>query len=246
MLAWASALLAAAFAAQGAQDDNVIARVIVTAERRPEDIQTVPLSVAALSRDDLQSLALRNAVAGATHVMNAAAARMRGLELDLEYTPSRSLRLGAGLALLHGRYTDFKNAPINVPTRDVSGALIGGNTVLSGDATGSHTVRSPELSTTLHGRYSVPTQVGEFGFNAAYFRDSGFVWDPDNRLRERARGFLNAAIDWTAPGEALSLRAAASNLTDTESCLYATATGLGDLCSPRAPRVFSLEVSMKF
>jgi iron complex outermembrane receptor protein len=84
------------------------------------------------------------------------------------------------------------------------------------------------------------------GFNAGYYYNSGFAWDPDNRLRQRAYGLLSVSVDWTSVDESQVLRAAASNLNDAEVCVYASATALGDLCSPRAPRALSIEWSKKF
>ena len=89
-------------------------------------------------------------------------------------------------------------------------------------------------------------KCGEIGLNAGYYHNSGFAWDPDNRLRQRAYGLLNLSVDWTSLDESRVIRASASNLNDSEVCLYESATALGDLCSPRAPRAVSVEWSMKF
>jgi iron complex outermembrane receptor protein len=193
-----------------------------------------------------RNIQVEEIVTGATITINAAAARMRGLDLDLEYAPTEALSVRASVALLHGRYTDFPNAPINVPTRDEDGRLVGGNTVVSGDAAGFHTVRSPNLTAALSARYQLSTRLGELGLGVAYYHNAGFAWDPDNRLRQAAYGLSSASIEWTLPDEATVVRAAASNRNDAEVCLYATATGLGDLCSPRAPRSLSVDVSRRF
>ncbi len=193
-----------------------------------------------------QNIQLDSIVAGATVSLNAAAARMRGLDADLDYAPFRSLSFHAGVAFLHGRYSDFRNAPITVPARDASGQLLGGNIVTSGDATGFHTVRSPERTATVNARYRLFTSRGEVGFNAGYYRNSGFAWDPDNRLKEPAFGILNATIDWTSPDERVLVRGSGRNLTGTEVCQYGQAPALGDLCSPRAPRTLGVDVSLKF
>jgi hypothetical protein len=72
------------------------------------------------------------------------------------------------------------------------------------------------------------------------------VWDPDNRLQQRDYGLLSVSIDWTSTDQARTLRAAASNLNNAEVCLSSSATALGDLCSPSAPRALSIEWSMTF
>jgi len=191
-----------------------------------------------------RNIQVEEIVAGAVLSMNAAAARMKGADIEIDYAPSRFLSVQAAVALLQGRYTDFKDAPINIPTRNGAGALLGGNTVVPGDAAGFQTVRSPKRTVTLNARYTHPTQRGEVGLNAAYYRNSGFAWDPDNRLRQRAYDLVSVSIDWTSPDEKRVVRAAATNLNDAEVCVYASATALGDLCSPRAPRALSIEWSM--
>jgi iron complex outermembrane receptor protein len=91
----------------------------------------------------------------------------------------------------------------------------------------------------------VPTKNGELGLSAGYYHNSGFAWDPDNRLRQQAYGVLSASLDWTSPDERIVLRAAGSNLNGTEVCIYGSATALGDLCSPRGPRTLSVDVLLK-
>ena len=192
-----------------------------------------------------QNIQVEAVKAGATIALNAAAARIRGLDADLEYAPFRSLTLRAAVAWLHGRYSDFRNAPITVPIRDTSGRPLGGNAVLSGDATGFQTVRAPARTSTLSARYHLLTRSGEFGIGAGYYRNSGFAWDPDNRLRQPGYGMSSASIDWTSPSERIVVRGAGSNLNGAEVCLYGTAPALGDLCSPRAPRTLSIDLSLK-
>jgi iron complex outermembrane receptor protein len=201
---------------------------------------------AAAFRYQYRNIQVESIVAGATISMNAAAARMSGLEVDLEYVPSRAFTVRAALAFLDGRYTDFANAPITTPLRDSSGTLSGGNAVISGDATGFRTVRSPSRTATINGRYRLFTELGEVGLSVGYYHSSGFAWDPDNRLQESAYGILNVTLDWTSADERVSVRAAGSNLNEAEVCLYANASALGDLCSPRAPRAFSVGASFRF
>jgi iron complex outermembrane receptor protein len=182
---------------------------------------------------------------GAVITTNAAAARMRGVELETEYLPSTALSLRAAVSLLDGKYTDFENALIATPNRDGEGNLIGGNTVTSGDATGRPGIRSPRTSLLLETRYRVPTQRGEFGFNVAYAYTSRFAWDPDGRVQESAHGMLSASLDWTSPRQLLTVHLAGSNLTNSERCVQAFASGVGDVCSPAAPRMLSIGISTR-
>jgi len=193
-----------------------------------------------------ENIQVESVVAGATVSVNAAASKMHGAEVELEFVPTARLSLRAGIALLDGEYTDFHNAPINVPNRDSRGNLIGGNTVISGDATGNRTIRSPRTSATLQSSYGIPTAIGQFEMSVAYAYTSRFAWDPDNRLQQSPFDMLNAALSWTAPNEAFSVRASGSNLTQSQSSIYTVASALGDFRSPRAPRVLALELLARF
>jgi iron complex outermembrane receptor protein len=194
---------------------------------------------------DYRNIQVESIVAGATIAMNAAEARMRGAEIDVQYLLSDRLSTKAAVSLLDGTYTDFRNAPINVPNRDSNGNLVGGNTVTSGDATDNRTVRSPRTSMMLQTRYDVPTHRGEFGLNIAYAYSSRFAWDPDNRLQQDAYGDLSASLDWLSPRQTFTVRLSGSNLTNSEVCVLGSATAVGDFCSPRAPRLLSVELSCK-
>jgi iron complex outermembrane receptor protein len=90
------------------------------------------------------------------------------------------------------------------------------------------------------------TAVGEVGLSSGYYHNSGFAWDPDNRVRQGAYGMLTVSVDWISPGERMAVRAAGSNLNRAEVCMYASGTALGDICSPRAPRAVSVDVSLRF
>jgi len=193
-----------------------------------------------------QNIQVESMIAGATIAVNAAAARMRGVEVDLDFLPTTRITIGAGLALLDGHYSDFPNAPFNVPNRDAAGNPSGGNTIVSGDASGNRTIRSPRTTASLHGGIRIPIRVGELNYNIAYAYSSRFAWDPDNRLQQRAFHTLNSSLEWSSPSGGLSVRAAGSNLTNSQVHVYALASALGDMGTPRAPRILSLELSAKF
>lgn len=193
-----------------------------------------------------QNIQVESMIAGATIAVNAAAARMKGVEIELDFLPTTRVTIGAALALLDGHYSDFPNAPFNLPNRDAAGNPTGGNTIVSGNAAGNRTIRSPRTTASVHGGVRIPVPVGELDFNIAYAYSSRFAWDPDNRLQERAFDTLNSSLEWSSPSGALTVRAAGSNLTNSQVHVYALASALGDMGTPRAPRILSLELSTKF
>jgi iron complex outermembrane receptor protein len=92
----------------------------------------------------------------------------------------------------------------------------------------------------------VPTQNGDFDFNASYYYNDGFYWDPDNRLREPSYSLVNASIGWTAPNQNWGVRFWGRNLGKAEYCVFSTATTLIDSCSPGSPRTFGVTVSAHY
>ncbi len=93
---------------------------------------------------------------------------------------------------------------------------------------------------------TIRRNMGEMGFNASFYHNSGFVWDPDNRLRQRAYGLLNVSVDWTSPDENQLIRARRQqSQRQRRSACMPVRLRSGDLCSPRAPRALSVEWSKK-
>ncbi len=183
---------------------------------------------------------------GATIGVNAAAARMRGIDLDLELAPLSLLTLRAAVSLLHGRYSDFRNAPVTVPLRGAGGELLGGNTVVSGDVTRFETARSPARTATLSGRYRRTVGHGDVTVNVGYYYNSGFAWDADNRVRQDAYGVLNASVEWTSPRRACRhTRSRQQSRCHRGVHLRHGRGPWGDFCAPRAPRILSIEVSAR-
>ena len=62
-----------------------------------------------------KDLQVTELVAGSDYVLNAAKAEIYGLDADFTAIPLRNLTLNASLALIHGRYTNFPNAPYFPP-----------------------------------------------------------------------------------------------------------------------------------
>jgi len=185
-------------------------------------------------------------VAGSVMTTNAAGAQMKGLDIDAEYVPVDSLTLRAGAELLEGHYTNFHNAPFNDPALDAAGRAIGGNTTSSGNATGFDTVRSPKITANLSADYRIPIRSGKLDFAGVYYYNSGFAWDPDNRLRQAHYHLLNASAAWSSSSDALGVRLWVRNLTGARICSFEEAISLADICSPEAPRTYGVTLITRF
>jgi len=185
-------------------------------------------------------------IAGATESLNAAAAEMKGIDVDFAFLPTDALTVRGGFELMNGHYTDFYNAPFNEPTVGPNGVPIGGNTQRSGNATGFDTVRTPKGTATASAGYRVPVGTGNLNFAVSYYYNSGFAWDPDNRLRQPSYDVVNASVEWSALKNGWGVRLWGMNLTGEHYCVFETATTLLDSCAPASPRTYGITLSAHF
>lgn len=202
---------------------------------------------------DYTNIQVQEIISGATFSLNAAKATINGFDLDFTAAASRNLTISGGFSILDGHYDVFPNGPVNLPTPAVctpaphtTGAPTGGNTVCSADLSGNDTVRTPKFSGNISADYVAPTQHGDLDFALSYYYNSGFAWDPDNRVKQDSYGLLGASVGWVAPNQNWGVRFWGRNLTGTKYCSYATATSLLDSCGPAAPRTYGVTVSAHY
>jgi iron complex outermembrane receptor protein len=190
-----------------------------------------------------KNIQVQEIVSGATISVNAAAAEMKGIDVDFAILPTDALTVQGGFELMSGHYTNFHNAPFNDPTFGPGGVPIGGSTQRTGDATGFDTVRTPKSTATASADYRVPVGTGNLNFVVSYYYNSGFAWDPDNRLRQPSYDVVNTSVDWNARNNAWSARLWGRNLRGQHYCVFETATTLLDSCAPASPRTYGITLS---
>jgi iron complex outermembrane recepter protein len=177
-------------------------------------------------------------------IYNGAAARIYGLDVDLEAQVSSNWRVTAGVEWLHARYTEFPTAPFSTPTPGV------GPLLYYADAKGKTLNNAPNYTANLAIDYSLPVAKGAIDFNLTTSYSSGYFQEPDNFLRQPAYTIMNAAVSWTAPNEKLNVKLFGQNLLDK-----AIATQLNTLPVPpigydadyaSPPRLYGIAVGYKF
>jgi iron complex outermembrane recepter protein len=193
--------------------------------------------------DDLQ---VQKILTGATVLINAAAAVMKGIDAEFAWLPTEALSLRGGLVLMSSYYKDFQDAPFFFPIVGPAGQPVGGNLQGVGDATDLDTVRAPKRTASVSVDYRVGALSGNLLFAVSYAYNSGFSWDPDNRLREPSYDVMNVSAQWNAPREAWGVRLWGRNITGTEYCAYGAARTLVDSCSPAPPRTYGVTFSMRY
>jgi iron complex outermembrane receptor protein len=192
--------------------------------------------------NNLQVTSLTRASTGQTssELENAASAKNTGFELSFDAMPTNGLTLSGGIEIMHSRFTSFPDATISTPLPG------GGNTTVSGSATGLMVPHSPDYSGNLSAEYRISTGYGDFitALNGSY--ESPFAWDADNRLKQHAYGLLNGSIQWLPIDEHWEVKLWAKNITNTKYSIYTTANVVGDEESPAPPLTFGLTVTHHF
>jgi iron complex outermembrane recepter protein len=186
------------------------------------------------------NIQIEHVVTGGTALSNAASAAIYGADVDVEAQLSSNLKLQAAMEWLHGRYTNFTNAPAYVPTG------VGGNMIETINATGNTTVRSPDATAYVAVDYTVPVGTGRVEMNVSGSYNSGFYWDPDNRIKQPSYALLNAFVKWSLTPHSTDVQLWGRNITNKEYYAFEDASQFGDVAAPAPPRTYGVTVTHHF
>lgn len=185
---------------------------------------------------------------GTVELLNAAAAKIYGLDVDFDALIVSDLRVQGALDVLHGYYTNFPDAPSYIPAVDpVTGLPRGGNVLSTiANARGKDTVHSPRATAYLAGDYSFALPQGRVELNANLSYSDGYFWDPDNRLEQPSYILLGAFAKWLPTNGKWDVRVWGNNLTDRRYYSYESAFSLGDIGSGAPPRTYGITGTVHF
>lgn len=175
-------------------------------------------------------------------LQNAAKARVRGLDAEVNFAPTSRLVINGAIELLDAKYTDFPNAAAFSPR---AAAPFGNATVLLANAKGNQLSRAPKFSGAAGATWTIPLGDGEIALNANYTYNSGFYWEVTNRLKQEAYGLLNLEATF-APNENLSLKLWGRNVANKGYHTYVDAAVYGDRAAAGAPATFGATLGFKF
>jgi iron complex outermembrane receptor protein len=187
-----------------------------------------------------QDIQIDQLTGGVSTLLNAAKAKIYGADLDVTVVPLPGLSIGSALEYLHGRYDSFPNAPLYTPL------ATGGDATGAFDATGKTAVRSPDFTGNLTVAYAFGAAFGKLDFVAGDYYNSGFYWNPDNRVRQPSYSLVNASAAWTANDGRWDVRLWGKNLLSRRYYSYATDQAFGDDASPAAPLTYGLTFGCHF
>jgi iron complex outermembrane receptor protein len=178
---------------------------------------------------------------GGLETLNAAAARIRGVDVDLQARPIPQLTLTLGAEYLDSKYTRYPNAPIY--SYAPSGALI----TTEGDVSGRHTVSAPETSGNASISYDAPTGVGDFVSAVTVTYSGAWFGDSSNLLREPAHSLVNVSETWNLRTGKDSLSVWCKNCGDTYYDVGLNVLSpVGAAGNPGAPRTIGVTYHRSF
>jgi iron complex outermembrane recepter protein len=187
-----------------------------------------------------QDIQVQEVVVGGTQLVNAAQATIYGLDLNINAKLVRSLSLQASLEWLHARYTNFPNDPSYVP------APAGGNELITINGAGFHMSNAPDFSAYVAADYTKAVAGGMLEVNVNESYNSGYYWDPDDRLRQPAFALLGGYVKWTDGEGKWSYRIWGNNVTSRHYYTYEDAFAFGDIYSPAMPATYGFAVERRF
>lgn len=174
--------------------------------------------------------------------INAAKARLYGVELDVTARPVRSLTISVSGNYLRSRYRAYPLAPeyVFLPSGEFSaiGTL---------DAAGNHTINAPKWGLQASVNHTLATSIGAFDTSANLNYQSQFFSDAQNNFPIPGRTLLSLSEQWTSNDEKTTVSIWGKNLTNKA---YNTAYSLnapgGLVGNPGAPRTYGVTIGRKF
>ena len=172
---------------------------------------------------------------------NAAKSTIRGADVDFEWAATSALLFTGGFEYLHAQYDRFPDGSCAVP------AVTGGNpTTVACDLSGKTMIRSPKYTGNVGAEYTfgLPNDASiNLSVNESY--NSGFYWEPDNRLRQNAYSLVSASARWNLPGKHYSVELWGKNLSNAIVWVNA-ASASSDTFAPGQPRTYGVTARYKF
>jgi len=200
---------------------------------------------------DLQVTAitqLQNPPRTATVLTNAATARIYGAEASLTAAVTDALNVRVGGAYTHARYRKFLGAGVTIP------GPTGLNVSATQDFSGLRIARAPDWTFNAGADYTIPVGEGRVvvsgnGYYTSSYAPQNEAYNPatgDHYYYQKAYFSANAAIDWTLPGDHVTVGAYVNNLTDKRFRISSGANPFGTYYVQSQPRTYGVRVGYKY
>lgn len=189
-----------------------------------------------------KDIQLQQALTGGTRLLNAASASIDGFELELTAMPITNFQIGLAVTYLDARFTDFPNAPAQIPAPSGNGTNVN---IVVPNAAGNPTQLAPPWVVSGNAQYVIPMGSSEIAFGGTVYYNDGYAFDFINRVRQEDYTLVNAFIEWRSSDERYSVRLWGRNITDARYTSNTSILPAGDLTVPAAPRTYGVTARIR-
>lgn len=185
---------------------------------------------------DLQVNVVQNAVTVQT---NAAKARVKGFEVELNTAPVDNLSMQFAFSYLDTEYTKYADAQFYVPE------VGGGYTTVVGDASGNQMINAPKYSAFAYIQYEMESAMGTFTPALSYAYKSKIYRNYQNDLVSPSQNLVNASLLFTPTSGNWDVRLWGKNLLD-EKNEQKSVRREGAMGHPLAPLTYGITFGVHF
>ena len=174
--------------------------------------------------------------------INAASARIKGVDLDITARPTRNLILSFGANYLDTKYLSYPLAPNYdyLPSGEFQ-------PVGARDAKGKRIVMAPKFGFLASATYTLETSVGVFDTTVNVNYQTKQNSDPQNEYPIRGRTLLGLTEQWRSADDKTSVTGWVKNLTNEKYDLsYSLLATVGLVANPAAPRTYGVTIGRRF
>lgn len=190
-----------------------------------------------------------------TVTTNAAAARIYGVEAQINARVTEDFNVNAGGAYTHARYTHFPNASVSALNAFGLNSPSCPDTLhpCTQDWSGQQIARAPDWTFDVGADYTTRTSIGKLVFagnlayTSSYVTVKGDLLNGKFRYGDGAYALLNLRASWSPPdNDHLTLTVGGTNVTNTRYYFYRSGNATGDYHVLGQPATWSLRADYSF
>lgn len=198
----------------------------------------VRLNVAVFDQkyDDIQ-VSARLPGSQVTRLLNAASAKQKGVEAELDADVTDAFHVSAQASFLDAKYKDFDNAVVYVPNANGNGGL----SPVTIDAAGKRMVRAPKFSGGINASYEWPvSDAAKIVLDGNVYHSSRIFYDFANRFAQKSYTTANLGIAWVTDN--WRIRGYVTNITNEAIYQQISPSSVATYVGTQEPRIIGIEV----
>lgn len=180
-------------------------------------------------------------------ISNGAAARIKGVELEMLAQPVSGLTFNGSLAYTHDRFTNYPDADYNFLVPDCDFSIPNSSRVCRASANGNKLPGSPTFTASLGFNYEHELASGKLGLSGNVYHNSGFYGTTDNdpRIHQEDYQLVNSSIYWES-ADNLRVTLWGKNLFDKDYARNVIISSNAVSYVASAPRTYGVTIEQKF